>query len=561
MKSNITPNTQIKNEMDTPQEKKNVKGFVLKKCNEVEELILETYHFLENTRQYDIFSNHNISQCIDLLHSLHEKVHLLIKKTNQQSQQDEKILDDLQFLYDKLLTIFTNYGSYSLKNVLHVVFGAKYDIFQLDKVKDIQKAKFEIIEKYITPIGLKHLTWSRAISTDIADKISEQIIKVEIQQQFECLLPTGSYTSLHQNVYGLRIVFRHDKNKKLITMNGLIKNVPIQFIKNNLYIQTRIKKIIEEYEYGSEINVSKEVFERWLDSLTIKELLIYSTKDLLKLLNSIQNDVNYVKQNSIDKIIKHFFDMDLISRRKMLIHLILYNVNNEVQYIAYMLYDLIGSADACDGSDNNEQRKLYESLSWKLKQFFKETMINTIEFTQETITKSDDHQATLEQKVLLLRANDKVRDKAMAKLKEVKGKSDDQASKSKQYLEGLVKIPFGNFRKEPILCIMEELNDTFKRIKTPDKTKEQYTLYEITKYTHDLCINTETVLNKELNLILNKKKKNDLLLIMEQFTTESYKTKAKILKVINENLVTCNKKNIVKFIRNICSISSKITIL
>ena len=58
----------------------------------------------------------------------------------------------------------------------------------------------------------------------------------------------------------------------------------------------------------------------------------------------------------------------------------------------------------------------------------------------------------------------KIKDKALMKLKEVKSRSDDQGSKSKQYLEALVKIPFGIFRKEPILCKMEGLNEIFKNV-------------------------------------------------------------------------------------------------
>ena len=70
--------------------------------------------------------------------------------------------------------------------------------------------------------------------------------------------------------------------------------------------------------------------------------MIYSAKDLDRKFTSIMTDVKYVKNNRIDAIVKHFFDMDLTSRRKMLIHLLIYNLDNEVQYVAYMLYDLIG---------------------------------------------------------------------------------------------------------------------------------------------------------------------------------------------------------------------------
>ena len=479
-------NITIKAELNcNTSESKNVQSFIRKKCCEVEQMILDTYQFLENMRQYDIFSNHITTQCIDLLHDLHEKTHILIRKADDLSI-GEKLLDDLQFLYDKLLIVFTTYGTSSLKSALYVVFGSKYDIFQSNTVSDLQRAKYEIIEKYVIPTGLKPLTWSDAVDElQQKDKITEQIMKAEDQPQLECILPAGSYTSLHQNVYGLRIIFRNASSKRTIAMNGLIKNVPIQFIKSNLYIQTRINDVIGEYGRQSTTNViPKNVFERWIDSLTIKDLLIYSTKDLIKMLNSIQNDVTYVKQNSVEKIIKHFFDMDINSRRKMLINLILYNSDNEVQYVAYMLYDLIGSADACEGNVTPEQRKIYESMSWMLKHYFKDTMVNTIEFTQETLSTGDDTTATLEQKVILLKANAKIRDKAMAKLKEVKGKSDDHASKSKQYLEGLVKIPFGNYRKEPILCKIDDLNATFKTIKPICNIadKKKYTLYEITKY-------------------------------------------------------------------------------
>ena len=67
------------------------------------------------------------------------------------------------------------------------------------------------------------------------------------------------------------------------------------------------------------------------------------------------NDVDYVKNNKIENIIKKFFDMELTSRRKMLINLFTYDTDNEIQYIAYMLYDLIGPSENSDGVDNEEQ--------------------------------------------------------------------------------------------------------------------------------------------------------------------------------------------------------------
>ena len=87
-------------------------------------------------------------------------------------------------------------------------------------------------------------------------------------------------------------------------------------------------------------------------------------------------------------------------------------------------------------------------------------MKTTINYTN-TLSKFDNSKIPIEQQICLLKAPDAVKEKAMVKLKEVKAKSEDSGSKARQYLEGLLKIPFGIYRKEPILSIMSNIKDTF----------------------------------------------------------------------------------------------------
>ena len=49
--------------------------------------------------------------------------------------------------------------------------------------------------------------------------------------------------------------------------------------------------------------------------------------------------------------------------------------------------------------------------------------------------------------------------KAMIKYKEVKSKSEDGGSKARFYLEGLLKIPFNVYKKEPILNKINEIRN------------------------------------------------------------------------------------------------------
>ncbi len=63
-----------------------------------------------------------------------------------------------------------------------------------------------------------------------------------------------------------------------------------------------------------------------------------------------------------------------------------------------------------------------------------------------------------------MRAPPRVKDKAIAKLKEIKNKSDDSSGKVKQYLDGLLRIPFYACREEPILKSTKTINSHFKNL-------------------------------------------------------------------------------------------------
>jgi endopeptidase La len=90
-----------------------------------------------------------------------------------------------------------------------------------------------------------------------------------------------------------------------------------------------------------------------------------------------------------------------------------------------------------------------------------------------------------------MKANDIVKEKAMNKLKEVKAKSEDSGSKAKNYLDGLLKIPFNIYKREPLLFFMkktnEELNKLLVELKNIDTDlkipiKSKFSSIELKKY-------------------------------------------------------------------------------
>ena len=145
------------------------------------------------------------------------------------------------------------------------------------------------------------------------------------------------------------------------------------------------------------------------------------------------------------------------------------------------------SNDANGIVDSQEQMTIFDSFPWSIKQCFKDAMKKTIQYTND-LANFDIQKIPLEQQICLLKAPDLVKEKAMQKLKEVKAKSEDSGSKARQFLDGLLKIPFSIYKKEPILNIMDTIRDKFLNIiRVPENNickfelKDRYTSIEILK--------------------------------------------------------------------------------
>jgi len=164
----------------------------------------------------------------------------------------------------------------------------------------------------------------------------------------------------------------------------------------------------------------------------------------------------------------------------------------------------------------------------------------------------------------------------MMKLKELKAKSEDSGSKARQYLDGLLKIPFSVYKREPILNIMGKIRYKFKDIYNkydikkifPEiPNKDNYTSIEIFKYIkkikgyeylNDINEQYNQLTKIQDNLLVGDKKKlyNNVILINNIF--KKYKKDEK-KKYANMNKISL-KKEIIKFI-NLCKISENIEIL
>ena len=77
--------------------------------------------------------------------------------------------------------------------------------------------------------------------------------------------------------------------------------------------------------------------------------------------------------------------------------------------------------------------------------------MNKVDKYTQNISEFNETEIPYDKRICLLKASDSVKSKAMDKLKEINNRSNDSSVKAQQYLDGLLKIPFGIYIKEEII--------------------------------------------------------------------------------------------------------------
>ena len=544
-------NTIIKKEINL-KNNSDMNNLVEKKLDFFKDIIQKTIIHVQKNKFLDILGINDVNNCIEKSSELSKQIYDIqqIKNSNTES-----IINNLQFINNELSSLLKNYGTESLEDLLLICFGSNIKIINSDNELD----KFELLKKYFHPTSYKVLNKK----DDNKQKKNDENFDEKINN-LTCFDVFSNFKQFHMKVYGIKLYIYNNILKKGLIIYGIVDDVMINFL-NNKYINNSLKKIKDNIPPEETFN--NETFDKFISSLTLKDYLINDNyNDLYNKYFGILTQINKLNQNNISQTVKEFISDDLFIKRTTLVNLLIKSTNYENQYLAYLLYDLL-SNDSNGSIDTIEQTILFDSFPWPIKQYFKQAMKKTVQYTND-LSNFDINKIPLEQQICLLKVSDVVKEKAMMKLKEVKAKSEDAGSKARQYLDGLLKIPFNIYKKEPILNMMDKIKIQFKEIFIKNKlhesfsdihVKERYTSIEIFKFikkiegqekSNDVYENLENI-KKYLMLGDKKKITNNILEINELLKNNGIKNiKIKInslnkyqLKSEIDNFIECCKKN------------------
>jgi ATP-dependent Lon protease len=515
----------LKNEINKKTDTNSVFQLIEKKIDFFKDIIQKTIIHVQKNKFLDILGISDVGICIERLGEISKKIEALINNKNN----TELLINNLQNINNELSSLLKNYGTENLEDLLLICFGNNSKLIS----DDIENDKYDLLKKYFHPTSYKLL-----YKKD--DKLSnDDSNKGEIIKNFSCYDVVSSYKQFHMKVYGIKLYIHSSTLNKSLVIFGVIDDVVMDFL-NNKYI-TKKKKEIKD-NLPTENDFHHESFEKFISSLILKDYLVNENNhEIYSKFAGFISQNNLIRQKQISQTVKEFISDDMFSKRNTLMNLLICSSNYDNQYLAYLLYDLL-SNDSNGNIDTQEQTILFDSFPWVIKQCFKQAMKKTIQYTND-LSNFDINKIPLEQQICLLKASDSVKEKAMMKLKEVKAKSEDSGSKARQYIDGLLKIPFGVYKREPILNMMDKIRCNFKELykkynientfnEIPNKDK--YTSIEVLKYVKILEGNTDnSSITEKMAKILNYLTNGDKKTITTNLIS--------IIEICKKNAVTINK--------------------
>ena len=445
--------------------KAGIVDFLNTKVQFFKRVIQDTVLAIKHTRSLELMGQNEYHSSTALLQNLFDTVvKMNISNTSSHigNATANAMLNNCQKVNDELASIFRTYGTMYIDDLISVCLQSDY----LNKnCAVVSRCKLELIRKHFRPLSYKSIQWKPRSSDKDKDvkpkviqktRIVEDSMIMEHAATMECFDLARISRTFHTKVHGVRIALQDAANRKTIIVNGIMEDISPTYL-DNVYIHNCLTSIKETAPNINDFN--DPAFSRFIGILGVKELLVYSSNELHDRYVGYMNQIKLIKQKSIAQVVREFLASDLYSQRTTLIQLLIKSEDPEYQYLAYLLYDLL-STESNGYVDSRDQVAMFDSFPLCVRKYFKDAMKQTIKYT-ESLSSFDSTKIPLEQQICLLKASDAVKEKAMLKLKEVKSKSEDSGSKARQFLEGLLRIPFGTYRSEPILSTMEHAKEVF----------------------------------------------------------------------------------------------------
>jgi len=394
-------------------------------------------------------------------------------KNSSTSVQIAQSIQSILTIYHKLIHFFSFFGTNRLNLLLLLSFNITLP----------NLPSFAIFQSFFHPLSfsISKISYDSSIPSYSFDKYI-------IQFQDSPLSSTKSTNIIFfQKIFGITMLIHDLKNKKTITINGFLDDIPLECISNE-FIENRKNDICQYADTLPE--AQKTILKNMISILNLKNILLLTNSELLTTVHAIEEYAMTVKTMNIDLFIQQFLQLDLFSQREKIIHLLIYsNDDSQIHYVCHLLYELV-TIHLIDNCFSNYSFFEYFpfTIQLSLKNIFKTSFKDHMHLSNKVV----DTKVSIEQQIISLNVSDSIKRVAFLKLTDLNNKSDEMSTKAKHYFDGFFKIPFSIYKEEPFLKKVKECNQSFFKLISQIENmpfdmpvfikKEKYTIAEINKY-------------------------------------------------------------------------------
>jgi ATP-dependent Lon protease len=510
IQKNIRNNLSIKNKLQ------NELDFILEITNKISLRVNNSYKkdIIKDIEYKELMFN--LDKIIDNYYEIPNK--LTLKIINEISKY--KLIVKISKMKLECIKIIQKCGCQSIKDILKLTLNIDFN-----NLDNLYNKYINFYNKIFNPTGCDIYQSNNKdnISFTIYDKSNNNNITLTTSQVDypSCNKLNIFIKSLIHKIYGSKIYFPF-KSKLLVIYGYFIKD-DLNIAKNNSLLKNKHDTLLNVFE---QLDIPNSFKYNYLKQLSLKDFIILSEDIISNLCIEAYNDLLKIKDKNISILVKDFLINNSVKQHYYLTILVLDENDYDSHYLAHLLYDLIYSDVLINNAD------IYSCFHWSIQKLFINTKKN-IEKINDKLLNYNEEDIPYEKRIYLMKTTNEIKSKALLKLKELNNsKGGETNAKVQQYIDGLLKVPFGLYKEESIITYIDLCYNKIKKcnieiISILSNINNTYTLSDSSKL---FCKNI-------YNLIENFEKNNKKPFIINQYI----KTIKEIFK--KNQLIELNKLN------------------
>ena len=294
---------------------------------------------------------------------------------------------------------------------------------------------------------------------------------ISLLDRDKILLKKNPYgNSLVEDKLGACLFLRLDK--KFMVIQGFFKDDMLGMSKTLSLVNKKFNLLRGKINYEVLV-VPKEFKNNYIKTLNLRDIMVLSVEEIASDIRKKYLEFKGLQGKTLLSLINEFL---LASKyRKIDILTLLLMSDEENQKLAFILFDVLKSKDKKGISD-----EIYLSLHYSIRCLLDKAKKDVAE-DEEKLSKLSSSDIPYERRISMMKASEDTKTKAMNKLKSMKSNFQGD-NKAQSWLDGLLKLPFGVFKENPILSFKDEFMARLKEKFPDEKINSEYTIDKFIKY-------------------------------------------------------------------------------